>query len=152
MRLKRIFLIINLIFITSCGYEVLNNTTNFNFKIKNIEITGDNKINKRIEKNFLKFEENMQANRYFDFKLNSAINKNVTSKDTQGRDSSFSIELIVSIEIIENNKIIKKAKIKKNTNYNNLNSQFELKRYENILIKDLTDQIIIDLNNLMRTL
>ncbi len=152
MRLKRIFLIINLILITSCGYEVLNNTTNFNFKIKNIEITGDNKINKRIEKNFLKFEENMQANRYFDFKLNSAINKNVTSKDTQGRDSSFSIELIVSIEIIENNKIIKKAKIKKNTNYNNLNSQFELKRYENILIKDLTDQIIIDLNNLMRTL
>ena len=30
----------------------------------------------------------------------------------------------------------------KNTNYNNLNSQFELNRYENILIKDLTDQII----------
>ena len=52
MRLKRIFLIINLILVTSCGYEVLNNTTNFNFKIKNIEITGDNKINKRIEKNF----------------------------------------------------------------------------------------------------
>ena len=36
----------------------------------------------------------MQANRYFDFKLNSD-GKNVTSKDTQGRDSSFSIELIV---------------------------------------------------------
>ena len=49
----------------------------------------------------------MQANRYFDFKLNSAVNKNVTSKDTQGRDSSFSIEVIVSIEVIENNKIIK---------------------------------------------
>ena len=68
------------------------------------------------------------------FKLNSAVNKNVTSKDTR-RDSSFSIELIVFIEVIENDKIIKKAKIKKNTNYNNLDSQFELKRYENILIK-----------------
>ena len=52
MRLKRIFLIINLIFITSCGYEVLNNTKDFNFKIKNIKMTGDNKINKRIEKIF----------------------------------------------------------------------------------------------------
>ena len=152
MRLKRIFLIINLILVTSCGYEVLNNTKDFNFKIKNIKMTGDNKINKRIEKNFLKFQENPQANRYFDFNLNSAVNKNVTSKDSQGRDSSFSIEVIVFIEVIENDKIIKKTKLNKNTNYNNLDSQFELNRYENILIKDLTDQIILDLNNLVRTL
>ena len=46
MRLKRIFLIINLILVTSCGYEVLNNTKDFNFKIKNIKMTGIIKLTK----------------------------------------------------------------------------------------------------------
>ena len=35
----------------------------------------------------------------------------------------------------------------KNTFYNNLNSKFELKKYEQLKIDELIDQLIVDVNN-----
>ena len=39
------------------------------------------------------------------------------------------------------------SSFEKSISYNNLSSKFELKQYEKVLISDLTDQIILDIND-----
>ena len=49
--------------------------------------------------------------------------------------------------IFRDQKLVDDISFKKNTNYDNLSSKFELKQYENILLKDLVEEITIDINN-----
>ena len=141
------FYLINLILLTSCGYKVLNNVDNTNFEIVEIDAIGNDKINNKLKKFFLRYKNKENPSRLFDIQLDSFFTKKVTSKNSAGEDVSFSMKIIVEVDIIENNQIIKSNTFEKSTNYNNLDSKFELKQYENLLIKDLTDQINLNINN-----
>ena len=110
-------------------------------------MTGNKLINKNINTNFLKFTNKKNASRFYKIKINSNLIKSVTSKDSTGKEASYSVEVNLSVDIFENDKKIASNLFSKKTNYNNLNSKFELKQYENVLVKNLTDQIILDLNN-----
>ena len=55
MKLINIFIIIASLALSSCGYKALNNSSNYNFKINNIKITGDKKINNHLNRNFQRF-------------------------------------------------------------------------------------------------
>ena len=48
------FYLINLILLSSCGYKVLNNVDNTNFEIVEIDAIGNDKINNKLKKFFLK--------------------------------------------------------------------------------------------------
>ena len=43
------FYIINFIFLTSCGYKVINNINNTNFEIVEIDARGNDKINNKLK-------------------------------------------------------------------------------------------------------
>ena len=152
MKIIKIFLILNFIVLSSCGYKALNNLYDQNFGIINSEFSGNKKINRKLERNFAKFNDITNASRLFAVKINSELIRSVTSKDSAGKEASYSIEIIVTAKVYENSERISSSSFEKNTNYNNLNSQFELKQYENVLINNLTDQIIIDLNNFVGTI
>ena len=152
MKIIKIFLILNFIVLSSCGYEALNNLYDQNFRIINSEFSGNKKINRKLERNFAKFNDITNASRLFAVKINSELIRSVTSKDSAGKEASYSIEIIVTVKIYENSKSISSSSFEKKTNYNNLNSQFELKQYENVLVNNLVDQIIIDLNNFIGTI
>ena len=64
------------------------------------------------------------------------------SKNKSGKNSNLSLEIIIDLEISKNGNILKKISYKENTNYNSLENKFELKQYEKILIKELTNRII----------
>ena len=152
MKIIKIFLILNFIVLSSCGYKALNNLYDQNFGIINSEFSGNKKINRKLERNFAKFNDITNASRLFAIKINSELIRSVTSKDSAGKEASYSIEIIVTAKVYENSERISSSSFEKKTNYNNLNSQFELKQYENVLINNLTDQIIIDLNNFVGTI
>ena len=147
MKIIKIFFIINFFLLSACGFKPINKTYNYDFKIISTEFTGNRSINKNLIRNFLKFEETKNASRFFKVEINSSLIKNVTSKDSSGKEAGYSIEINVIAKIYENDVNIATNTFYKKTNYNNLNSQFELKQYENVLTKNLTDQIILDLNN-----
>lgn len=147
MKIIKIILIINFFLFSSCGFKPVSNFYNYNFKITNFNLTGDKQINKNINRNFIKFSNTKNATRFFEIKINSNLIKNVTSKDSTGKEASYSLNIILAVELYENNKKIGTNSFSRKTSYNNLNSKFELKQYENVLIKNLTDQIILDLNN-----
>ena len=62
------------------------------------------------------------------------------------------MKINVKLNIIENNENIKSSTFEKNTNYNNLDSKFELKQYENVLINSLVDEILLEINSFLSTI
>ena len=146
------FYIINLILLTSCGYKVINNMNNTNFEIVEIDAKGNDKINNRLEKFFSRYQDKENSSRLFNVQIDSAFIKKVSSKNTAGEDASFSMKISVKLDIFENNQNIKSSIFEKNTNYNNLDSKFELKQYENVLMNSLIDEILLEINNFLGTI
>ena len=147
MKAYKIIIIILLFFQTSCGYKIVNNLDNFNFNIIDYKLSGEKKINNILEQNFRRFENNINSSQNYIIHSNSEITKSITSKNNSGEALTYNMEIIISLKIYENEKVISNISLKQNINYDNLESKFELKQYENILIQDLTDQIIIKINN-----
>jgi len=76
------------------------------------------------------------------------ILKQVTSKDSQGNELGYSMKIDLELEITDKNNFSNEIiTFNKNTFYNNLNSKFELKKYEQLKIDELIDQLIVDVNN-----
>ena len=146
------FYIINLIFLTSCGYKVLNNINNTNFEIVEIDAKGNDKINDKLKKFFFRYKDKENSSRLFNIQLNSILTKKVTSKNNAGEDVSFSMKINVKLDIFENNQIIKSNTFEKKINYNNLDSKFELKQYENVLVNNLVDEILVEINSFLGTI
>jgi len=152
MKIIKYILIILLIFSSSCGYKSVNNLESFNFAITKYEFSGNKKINYILERNFKRFQSD--ENNPKNFKILAASEKKIStvSKNTDGKVSTYNIEVIVELEIFKNQKLVNSNIFKENINYDNLNSKFELKQYENILLKDLVDQIILKINNYINSL
>ena len=152
MKIIKYILITLLIFSSSCGYKSVNNLESYNFVISKYELNGNKKINYILEKNFKRFQsdENDSTN----FKILAVSEKKISavSKNTDGKVSTYNIEVIVELEIFKNQKLVASNIFKENINYDNLNSKFELKQYENILLKDLVNQIILKINNYINSL
>lgn len=148
MKILKIFKPLLLIFflLTNCGYQLVNKE--FSTKIISYEISGNNKVNRKLGNNFDRFKEIQDFKKEIIIKGNSSISKQVTSKDTQGNELSYSMMIGLELEIIDkNNSSNEIVTFNKNTFYNNLNSKFELKRYEQLKLDELIDQLIVDINN-----
>jgi len=152
MRILTFILIIKLLLLSSCGYKVINNTYDYKFEIVKTQFTGNSKVNRKIENYFLRLKKKNDTTRFFEIKTNSQLIKKVTSKNTLGEEASFSIKIIVLLEVFENNENITKSTFEKTVSYNNLNSKFELKQYENILTEDIVDQIILDISTYLSSI
>ena len=150
--INSIFLLI-LIFTTACGYQAVNNLDGYNFVINKYELTGDKKINFILEKNFKRFQ-NDDAKSTLDLIIhaNNEINRFITSKNTAGEALSYDLRISIIIEIYEDGSLLNKITFNESTSYDNLDSKFELKQYENILIQDLTNQMVININNHLNSL
>ena len=147
MNIIKIFLISSIIVISSCGYKIVNNINESNIQIINTVFKGDNKINQRLNTNYKRFFKNENATKFLKIVTDSRTIKKVTSKDISGNDSAYSLEIIVYLEVYENEEMLNEFDINKKINYNNLNSQFELKQYEKNLTDDLIGLIATDINN-----
>ena len=153
MKIFKIILIFIFFLQVSCGYKIVNNLDNFKFKIIDYKLTGEKKINNILEKNFKRFE-NSDAISTSDFIIhaNNEIKKSTTSKNTAGEALSYDLRISIIIEIYENGSLLNEITFNESTSYDNLDSKFELKQYENILIQDLTDQMVIKINNHLNSL
>ena len=138
--MKKINLIIFL-FLISCGYTPINKQIDKNYSISEFEINGNNQVNTIIRKDFIKYKDT-NFEKQFQIKLSSQIVKATNSKNETGTNSNLSIKIIVDLEILENNSSIKDLNFVELINYNSLDNKFELKQYEKILIKNLTNKIL----------
>ena len=139
MMKKVIFTILIFLFASSCGYQPLV-FKNVDISIKLDELGGNSKIN-YIIKNRLKIYEEKNNNYNLEI-VDSNINKIVASMDTKGNPKSYQLSVELIINLKENTNIIIKDKNFIDTaNYNTISSKFDLKKYEENLIENLTEKI-----------
>ena len=145
--IKKIILITLLLLQFGCGYKVANNSSYYKFQVLNYELTGEKKINNILDKNFKRFKDNKNSSLIYELFLNSKILRSITSKDSSENVLTYKMEVTIELKIFKDKNLIDEISFNEKTDYNNMTSKFELKQYENILLQDLTNEIIVQINN-----
>ena len=149
--IRKIFLITLILLQFGCGYKIVNNSDYYNFQILSFKSTGEKKINNILDKNFKRFDDNKNSSSAYELKSDSKMIRSITSKDSSENVLTYKLEIIIKLEIFENDNLISKISFNEKTDYNNTTSKFELKQYENILIEDLTNKLLVQINNHLST-
>ena len=154
MKNKIFYKLILFIFLSSCGYSPVLTQKEYLFEIYNVDKIGNKKINSFIEKQLNSYKSKEDSKKIsFNIILNSNLTKETISKDSKGDPSIFELQITTDVKIINNidNSTVERE-INKKLTYNNLTDKFELSRYEDTLIQNLSvnigDKIISILSNL----
>jgi len=140
---KKIFILILLFFITSCGYEAIHsnkNSLNYNFSISQLTFFGDRAANLKIKEKLNNYTLN-KRNKNYVLRISSDVEKIIIAKDVSGDPTSFKLTLIINVEALMGNNFKNSLQITENFNYNNNSNKFDLKRYEVEIINNLTESV-----------
>ena len=140
-KIIKIFLILSLSVLISCGFEPLNKKINLNkFIVSEKIFSGNTKINNKIyNKLNLKEEKNAPG---FILKLFSEVKIITLAKDTSGNATSYKSYILTNVAVIKNEEIIKNKKFEKSITYSNLSNKFELKNYQNQVENNLINSTV----------
>ena len=136
------------IFFISCGYTPIYQTDEISkFKLGIINYSGDKKIGRDLLNNLQRYKDK-KSNNIFDIYLTTIKRENIVSKDKKGDPSSYKIELEINLDLIGKNNDKKfSKKFIKETTYNSIDDNFKLNRYKKRLEKNLTSQILQEINS-----
>jgi len=132
--------------LTSCGFKILKNDQIKNFRIAEINLSGERKINFKI-KNKLKFYENTDGIKQISLDLATSKSKTVKEKNIKNEVTKYEIKLNVKMIISSIGKNEKKIVNLNNSgdylvekqNYTTRNSE---KKLVDRLTDDLTKKIL----------
>jgi len=141
-----------LLFTASCGYEVVKNSSQLNYSINQLDIKGDNQINSILNKKLINRKNLGNISKSLKLSLITESKTNTTSQDSMGNASSYQLTVDINILVKTNDGREFEKLFTKNTNYNNLNSKFELRQYERTLKKNLTNDIFLEINRYLNSL
>jgi len=148
--LKTTFTLILFLFLSSCGYKAIHskkNNNSYDFSISKLNYIGDRNINLRIKEKLNNYTLN-KKDKNFILDIESDVEKKILSKDASGEVTNFKITIKIKVELLAKGNL----EITENFNYNNIENKFNLKTYENQVIKDLTntavDKLIFKLSNI----
>ena len=151
---KKIFTLLFLLFLSSCGYEAIyskKNSKDYNFFISKLDLTGDRDINLRMKERLNNYTLN-EKNKKFSLKISNTSTKEIAAKNTLGDAVTFKNTIATNIEISMNEEFKNSFVIIESFIYNNNSDRFNLKKYEreikNNLAETITDKLILRLSNI----
>tara|TARA_Y100000741_G_scaffold143961_1_gene108749 strand:- start:1222 stop:1692 length:471 start_codon:yes stop_codon:yes gene_type:complete len=137
----KIYLILLLVaLITGCSYKPILSKKNYEFSIEKVEFKGDKEVNYFIEKRLKNLKNSKYSNKYY-LQIENSKLKNIISKDTKGDPSKLEIIIISNFKISNSEKLLLEKKLKVKNNYNNISDKLQLRKYESIIIENLSDKI-----------
>jgi hypothetical protein len=123
---KNIINLFLILFLTNCGFTpIYLEKNNINFSIEQIEYKGDRDFNNFLKVNLDKYK-NENDNKIF-LDVNTIYKKNILSKDSTGKITSFQLE-IEAIFIVKSTN--KKIRISEKKIIDSRDDKFEETRYE----------------------
>ena len=138
---KQIFYIL-FIFVTSCGYQSIETFYKGDFQITELNITGNKNINRIIERSLKKATEINNSSNLLKIEIKTDLNKSIITKNRKGEATRYDMKIKINLKTFKNEKIVLEKIYSKNSSYNTLESKYELKQYEKILINDSVKEII----------
>tara|TARA_B100000579_G_scaffold66415_1_gene49504 strand:+ start:1493 stop:1942 length:450 start_codon:yes stop_codon:yes gene_type:complete len=149
--MKKIFITFLFILLTSCDYTPIYSTENSKFKLNQIEVDGNKKINKLILRKISRLQKT-ESNLIYDLDIISSEQINSISKDSKGNTTVLEMIISTNINVKKNNFIIKKYNFSENFTYKNNSNLFELKQYEkdiqNTMIEKIVENLILNLGTI----
>lgn len=127
---------------TGCGFKVVNQSERLNFKITEIESSGERRINFRI-KNALIESSTSNNNNEISLKLRSYKDKSVKEKNNRNEATKYQININVEIDFNE----MKSSKngtfsVKDSGDYNVESQYSDTLNNEKKLIEIITDKLV----------
>ena len=146
--MKKIFLLIIIIFIYSCGYSPLYLAGKNDLLLNLQKIEGDFELNNYIKNNF-KIASDINSANIFDINAETKFEKIILTKDATGNATDYRLDFTVKFIIVSENKEVsykESFKIKKN------DQKFEQSNYEREIKKNFSeivkDKLVLYLLNL----
>ena len=143
---KIIFTVIAIFFLKACSYEPILLNKKYDFQLNDINATGDKEINRVL---IDKLKNKTNGSKIFNLNLISKKDEKVLSYDGKGDPLILELKISLNYEILLNEKVILKDKIQKQITYNNIKDKYELAKYEDLMIlnlsENLSDEILVSI-------
>tara|TARA_A100001388_G_C28687491_1_gene459562 strand:- start:200 stop:661 length:462 start_codon:yes stop_codon:yes gene_type:complete len=143
--------VLTLIILNNCGYKPIYSKKNYNFEIKNIEMLGETKINKLLSNKLKVYKNNPEAENTLNMIINSQSFKTTITKDKKGNPTQFSMSINVDVKIIDDSNNQTETTFSENSTYDNSNNKFDLRKYEDNLIKNMSEKIFSEITLFIQT-
>ena len=148
--MKKIFLLISIIFIYNCGYSPLYTSGKSNLLLNLKEIEGDFELNTYIKNDF-KIASDVNSPNVFDINAETKIDKIILTKDATGDATDYKLDFSVKFIIVSENRVVsynESFKIKKsNQKFEQSNYEREIKRNFSEIVKDKLVLYLLNLND-----
>ena len=144
-------LILTLIVLNNCGYTPLYSKKNYNFEIKNIEMLGETTINKLLSNKLKVYKDNPEAKNSLSLIINSQSFKTTITKDKKGNPTQFSMSINVDVKVIDDSNNQIETTFSENSTYDNSDNKFDLRKYEDNLVKNMSEKIFSELTLFIQT-
>ena len=145
--MKRIFLVLVIIFLNSCGYTPLYSSKDSNYKVISFKKNLNNSLTNYIQ-NSIEVLSNENADKSLKISFEYNENISIILKDSKGDPAKNRLNVVIDLSLFDNsdNLIISK-KFSESFEYSIDDNKFNLKQYEkNIklnLVEDITQQILV---------
>ena len=145
--MKKIFLVLVIIFLNGCGYTPLYSSKDSNYKVISFKKNLNNSLTNYIQ-NSIEVLSNENADKSLKISFEYNENISIILKDSKGDPAKNRLKVIIDLSLFDNsdNLIISK-KFSESFEYNIDDNKFNLKQYEkNIklnLVEDITQQILV---------
>ena len=145
--MKKIFLVLVIIFLNGCGYTPLYSSKDSNYKVISFKKNLNNSLTNYIQ-NSIEVLSNENADKSLKISFEYNENISIILKDSKGDPTKNRLNVVIDLSLFDNsdNLIISK-KFSESFEYNIDDNKFNLKQYEkNIklnLVEDITQQILV---------
>ena len=147
--MKKIFLLVSIIFIYSCGYTPLYLEGKKDLLINIKEIKGDLELNNYIKNDF-KITSNENSKNIFNLKVETKYEKIILTKDATGKATDYRLDFTAIFTVIS--KQNKNISYKESFKIKNSDEKFEQSNYEKEIKRNFSeivkDKLVLYLLNL----
>ena len=145
--MKKIFLILIILFLNGCGYTPLYSSKDSNYKVISLNKNVNNSLTNYVQ-NSIKVISNENAEKSLNISFEYNENISVILKNSKGDPTKNRLNVVIDLSLFDsNNNLITSKQFSESFEYNIDDNKFNLKQYEkNIkfnLIEDITQQILV---------
>ena len=149
--MKKIFLILIILYLNGCGYTPLYSSKDSNYKIISLKKNVNNGLTNYVQ-NSIEVISNENAKKSLNVSFDYNENISVILKNSKGDPTKNRLNVVIDLSLLDSNdNLITSKQFSESFEYNIDDNKFNLKQYEkNIkfnLIEDITQQILVFLAN-----
>ena len=140
--MKKIFLVVIIIFLHGCGFKPIYSSKDSNYKIISIDKNINNNLTQYIQDSINVYSNN---NSEKNLKINLNFNEDIVVilKDSKGDPKKNRLTITLVMEIFnQSDNLIETKKFSENFEYNIDDNKFNLKQYEKNIKLNLVNEII----------